>query len=188
MSGGEARPAVSARLTAQRPTGHGGRATSPGRSPGPALRGRVALALIRDLALGEWNHAHLGKQIGLTAAEVRAFAEDHAGEVAEVSAALAGRLAVETAGLWISKKQNRVAELQEMYEDGLAVLAHLRTLPLTDGAGLGSRRHATTTRTQLAILGAVAAEYEPRRGQPGTQDDSKVVHYIIEGPETEYLT
>jgi hypothetical protein len=147
----------------------------------------VRLALIRDLAMGEWSHAELARQMGCTTRDVAEFAELHTQEIAEVSAALAGQLAIETSGLWVSKRQNRVAELQGLYEDGEQVLEHLRSLPIGDGAGLGSRRHATVARTQLAILGAVANEYDSK-GKPTSQDGGPVVHYIIEGPETESLT
>jgi hypothetical protein len=196
-AGDHARSARSARTRAVAADGHGDRPVSPGRQAGPpatsamalpGLRGRVRLALIRDLAMGEWSHAELARQLGCAPGDVAQFAEFHAKEVSEVSAALAGQLAIETSGLWVSKRQNRVAELQSLYEDGEQVLEHLRSLSITDGAGLGSRRHATIARTQLAILGAVASEYDGK-GKPTSGDDgSNVVHYIIEGPETESLT
>ncbi len=161
---------------------------SPGQAVIPAsLRGRVRLALIRDLAMGEWSHAEIAKQTGATTKEIAAFAREHEAEIAEVSAALAGRLAVETAGLWISKKQNRVAELQKAYDDNDAVIDEMRASEQAANS-LGSRKHFNLQRLQLSILGAAAAEYESRRGQSASSDDGKVVRYIIEGPEAEYLT
>src|ERR1043165_4636324 len=133
-SGERAHAAVSARRVRKPDPGTGGAGRSrPGQPapppavPGPPLlRGRVRLALIRDLAMGEWSYAEIGRQIGATTHEIAEFAKAEADAINEVKAALAGKLAVESAGLWISKKQNRVAELEAMYADGVAVLNHLR--------------------------------------------------------------
>ena len=153
------------------------------------MRGRTRLALIRDLAMGEWSHRELADQLGLTAKEIAAFSEEEHEAITEVKSALAGQLAIETSGLWISKKQNRVAELEALFADNAQAIEYLRSLPITDGTGLGSRRHANLARSQLAILGAAATEYEPRRGTPTAPDsDRNVVHYIIEGLDTESLT
>ena len=162
--------------------------TTGARGEGPGwARGRTRLALIRDLAMGEWDPKTLADHLGVKAADIRAFADAHATEIAEVSAALAGKLAIETAGHWITKRQNRIAEMQSDFEDYDAVLVHLREKGVADGSGLGSRRHATTTRARLALLGAVADELEPRRGQPTLQDGTKPTRYIIEGLDPKNL-
>jgi hypothetical protein len=199
VSGSDARAAVSARRARRPARGQTGqpdasqveRAGRPTAHVPPAmLRGRIRLALIRDLAMGEWSHADIAKELGTTAKEVRAFADAHTTEIAEVSSALAGRLALETAGLWISKKQNRVAELQALYDDGAEVLEYLRSRGIEDSQGLGSRRHASISRSQLAILAAVAGEYEPRgRGTTAAPEGERhVVRYVIDGLNPENLT
>jgi hypothetical protein len=131
--------------------------------------------------MGEWDHRSLAQQLGVKAADIRAFAEANQQEISEVSAALAGKLAIETAGAWITKRQNRIAEMQDDYEDYTQVLELLRSKGVEDGSGLGSRRHATVTRARLALLAAVADEVEPRRGQPTQTDGAAPVRYIIEG-------
>jgi hypothetical protein len=141
--------------------------------------------------MGEWSHADIARELGCTAREVREFAAEHTTEIAEVSQALAGKLALETAGLWISKKQNRVAELMSLYEDGDELMLYLRNLGVDDTKGLGSRRHTQLVRSQLAIMAQVAAEYQPVRGGPvgtGADGESNVLHIVLEGPETEDLS
>src|SRR5215472_1344319 len=79
-------------------------------------RGRTRLALIRDMALNELSDRELAMQIGCDVHTIKAFRALYATEISEVVGALAGQLAMETAGLWIAKKQNRVAEIQSDVE------------------------------------------------------------------------
>ena len=118
-----AKPARSTRANAgeARQRGQGG--TTASRS-GPApvhlsdiYRGYPRLALIRDLAFGEYSYSEIAKTMGCTAGDISLFAQEHVQEIAEVRVALAGKLAIESAGLWVSKKQNRLAELQSDIED-----------------------------------------------------------------------
>lgn len=159
-------------------------------------RGRAELALIRDLAMGEWSHRELAQATGAHPDDIRLFAQQHEDEITEVRAALAGRLAIETSGLWVTKKQNRLAEYQADIEDLERVLAVMRR-EYRDGAdtvtlgGLGSRRHHSLIKSKLALFRQVADELEPRgaaRSVPAPEE-ANVVHYVIEaGDHSDNLT
>lgn len=151
-------------------------------------RGRVRLGLIRDLAMGEWTHGEIAKSIGCRVADVAAFADEHVTEIEEVRAALAANLALETAGLWITKKSNRLAEYQADVDDINAIIAIMRRPGQPPGQDLGSKRHVALARLKLANMKAVAEELDPpRRGaiRPGSGDDEdrNVVHYVIEAAD-----
>lgn len=162
-------------------------------------RGRARLALIRDLAMGEWSDASIAQSIGVPMDVVVDFRLTFEMEIQEVSAALAGQLAIESAGMWISKRQNRIAELQEDYEDIDLVLGVMREntkasfLRDIDGSDnmargdaldanllLGSRRHQNLLRSKIAILKAVADELSPRNKDAGEKDESNQIRYVIE--------
>lgn len=136
--------------------------------------------------MGEWTNAELARQIGVPTTDVAAFAAEHADEISEVRAALAGQLAIETAGLWITKKQFRLAEIQADFEDTEETIAQLRHETAAN-LGVGSRRHYNLNRMRLALLRAAAEEISgPRRPGPRTGDedaDSNVVHYVIEADD-----
>lgn len=188
-SGGK--PATSARANAA------GRA-APGvpaqRSEPPApvhlsdlYRGFPRLGLIRDLAFGEFSHAEIARTLGCKAADIAEFAAQNEEDIAEVRAALAGQLAIETAGLWIAKKQNRLAEYQSDVEDLIEAIETLRS----EGQ-LGSPKHREVLKSKTVMLKAVADELAPRgvtlRQSDKSNDDKNVVHYVIEDPDAEAMT
>lgn len=149
-------------------------------------RGRLRLELIRQLAMGEWSNASIAKQMGVDASDINAFAEFYAKDIAEVVQSLAGQLAIETAGLWISKKQNRIAELQADFEELGTVIADMRDgryRPTdNDGTNLGSRRHRALIKSRMDLLAAVADELSPRGAGSGAGSgaDPNIVHYVID--------
>lgn len=157
-------------------------------------RGRLRLELIRDLALGEWSPASLAQRLGIDTADIMDFADKYAQEISEVSAAMAGQLAIEAAGLWITKKQNRIAELQADFDELNDVLGQMRSGQYkptdNDGTNLGSRRHRAILKSKMDILHAVAEELSPRgAAASGSSDDPNVVHYVIDaGDMKEALT
>jgi hypothetical protein len=117
---------------------------------------------------------------------VAEFAAQHEEDILEVRAALAGRLALETAGLWISKKQNRLAEYQSDVEDLNQFIAELR-----ERNACGSAPHREALKTKVVMLKAVADELTPRgalavRAAKG-EDESNVVRYVIEDPDIEEM-
>jgi hypothetical protein len=145
--------------------------------------GRARLALIRDLALGEWTHAELAAQLGLPTEDVVHFAEFHSEDISEVRAALAGQVAIETAGLWIAKKQLRIAEYQAEAERIDEFLAELRQNGLK-----WSRSHRDMLHTKLAVFRQVADELGayPQRSAPAARTGS-TVHYVIETDDLEAM-
>lgn len=149
-------------------------------------RGRLRLELIRQLAMGEWSNASIAKQIGVDAKDINDFAEHFEQDIAEVRQALAGQLAIEAAGLWISKKQNRIAELQADVDELNEVLATMREgnyIPTdNDGTNLGSRRHRAIIKSKMDLLAAVADELSPRGAGTGAGSaaDPNIVHYVID--------
>lgn len=148
-------------------------------------RGRLRLELIRDLAMGEWTHASLAQRLGVDTQDIQDFAEKYAQDIAEVSQAMAGQLAIEAAGLWISKKQNRIAELQADFDEINDVIGLMRTGKYrptdNDGSNLGSRRHRALLKSKMDILSAVAEELSPRgQSAGGSADDPNIVHYVID--------
>jgi hypothetical protein len=169
--------------------------TSVGATPVTILnRGRLRLELIRDLAMGEWSHASIAKRLGVDTADITDFAEKYVQDISEVRSALAGQLAIEAAGLWISKKQNRIAELQADFDELNDVLVSMRAGTYrptdNDGTNLGSRRHRGILKSKMDLLRAVADELSPRGAgaTAGSPDDPNIVHYIIEaGDVTEAL-
>jgi hypothetical protein len=158
------------------------------------FRGKQRLQLIRDLAMGEWTVASIAKQYKVDTRDIVEFQDTFAHEISEVSAALAGQLAIDSAGLWISKRQNRLAELQADFEEIEGVIQKMRDDDYyatdNDGSNLGSRRHRFLVKAKIDILKAAAEELSPRNtGQYGAADDPNVVHYVIEtGGATEALT
>jgi hypothetical protein len=147
--------------------------------------------------MGEWTYRELAEACGCTQADIASFADTYADEITEVRAALAGRLAIESAGLWVAKKQNRLAEFQSDIEDLDSVLSAMREeqdAPSETArilGGLGSRRHHSLIRSKLALFKAVADELEPRRTVQvhADTDDANVVRYVIEaGDHRDSLT
>jgi hypothetical protein len=147
--------------------------------------------------MGEFSHSEIAKSLGLQIADIADFASDFAAEITEVRGALAAQIKDECAGLWIAKKANRIAELQDSYDDMRMVVDQLRGCDIP-GQDIGSKRHQNLLKMQLAILKTVADEVDPPRrtgpGRPGASadddDDRTIVHYIIEAPDgvTEALT
>jgi hypothetical protein len=160
---------------------------SPGQAPiilSDLYRGWPRLGLIRDLAFGEFSPAELAASIGCTIHDILEFRADHEDEIAETRAALAGQLAIETAGLWIAKKQNRLAELQADTEDLRGCIEKLR-----DEDKLGGQQHRDIVKTRVTLLKAVADELSPRATgiKPRTEETGNVVRYVIEDPDIEAM-
>lgn len=156
-------------------------------------RGRVRLRLIRDLAMGEWDVASIADREGCDVSDIVEFQTSFAEDIQEVRLALAGQLAIESAGLWITRKQHRIAEMQSDFEDMGQVLDQMRAGTYrptdNDGSNLGSRRHRHLIKSRLDILAAVADELSPRNTTTGDPMDPNVVHYVIDaGPLKDALT
>ncbi|MET0416929.1 MAG: hypothetical protein ABW022_13005 [Actinoplanes sp.] len=83
----------------------------------PKLAGRHKLTTMRKLASG-LSHADVARDMDVTPPAVTAFAQRNAEAIAEIKADLKN----EYAGLWIAKKEARIAELQRLAEDMQAEL------------------------------------------------------------------
>lgn len=157
------------------------RATS-SRRPGPAraladiYRGKDRLALISDLAMNELSAREIALREGVKTEDIQRFREEHVTEIAEVRAALAGKLAIETAGLWITKKQNRLAEYQAQVEDIRDFLAELRETGVS-----WSRSHRDMLKVYLDLFKQTAEELGayPQRAQAPAKT-GQTVHYVID--------
>lgn len=150
--------------------------------------GHQRLSLIRDIAMGEWDNKTIAERIGVEVSDVVIFASDFERDISEVRQALAGHLAIETAGLWISKKQNRLAELQRDVDDINEVIAGMRDPALPYADRLGSRKHTILLRAKIAVLTAAANELETRgkgKDSPDGQEGAgkNLVHYVIEADD-----
>jgi hypothetical protein len=147
------------------------------RKVGDLYRGRMRLAFIRDLALGEWSYRELANQIGVPVVEVATFAAMHADEITEVRAALAGELAIETAGLWISRKHNRVAEIQ-------ALLEELREdIDIARRKEPGGKEHNNLVRSYLIAMRSAADEYLPSRTDRNSGEVDNGPSFVIEAED-----
>jgi len=76
------------------------------------LRGRTALALIKELALGVASERELAEQFGVSGPAINGFKRSHAEQIR------AARLDIENefTALWIASKAARLAELQDDIE------------------------------------------------------------------------
>lgn len=151
---------------------------------GPLFRGRQRLMLISGLAMGEWSHEELAAQNRVCPQDIRDFAEEFSREIQEVAQALAGHLSIETAGIWVTKKQHRMAEYQAEIEEIDQYLAELREKGLR-----WSRSHRDMLRARMDLYRQVADEvgaYPQRQAAPVRQGTS--VHYIIDTEDSDALT
>jgi len=146
-------------------------------------RGYRRLELLADIAMGELSLREMAGREGVTQKELAEFRDVHATEVAEIRAALAGQLMRETAGLWITKKQNRLAEMQAEAEELRDYLAELRA-----GDSRWSRAHRDMLKAYLEIFRQAADElgaYPQRQAVPARS--GQTVHYVIETDHVEAL-
>lgn len=68
--------------------------------------------LCRELAVAEVKRVDLARKYGVSGAAITKFAKAHKGQIAEIKA----HLDDEFAGLWITRKENRLAALQADFE------------------------------------------------------------------------
>lgn len=148
--------------------------------------GHMRLTLIADIAKGELDALQLARRLGLDREDIETFEATYMEDIIEVRAALAGKVAMESAGLWVAKKQNRIAELQADIEDCNRAISQLRDTPQGEGydTGLGSRRHMNLARTKLSALVAVANELGPLERRGGDDSEKNMIHYVIEADDT----
>jgi hypothetical protein len=132
------------------------------------IRGRERLALVHALAANDQSADQLAEQFGRTEPTVHQFAMRNRAEIAEARRQMAG----EFSGLWIARKEARLAEYQQKYDDiDVTLSEHDETVrALLAGAEDKAERrrlfssllsHADVNRyvlTQLRILASTAEE------------------------------
>lgn len=143
--------------------------------------GRTRLALIRDMALQEFTDRELSLRITCDLPTIKAFRALYADEITEVRSALAGQLALETAGLWVSQRQNRVAEYQSDVELINQAMRNLIEGP--DGEimymAMASREYDRLLRAKHFAMQAVKAEYE-FSDKKGIDAQAPIARYVLE--------
>jgi len=144
--------------------------------PAPGLRGYQRLRLLKDLATSPQTPREIAQNYGLRLPVLLAFREAHEQEIAELNHAFSRGLPTETSGLWITRKENRLAELENEAEQIRDTLQEYR-----DDGIPWSRSHRDMIRTYLEILRTVADEtgaYPQRQAAP--QRSGSTVHYVID--------
>lgn len=143
---------------------------------------------MRDLAEGKKPDTELLRTYELTKRELTAFLKEKADQIAEIGAAITKDVGTETAGLWISRRRHRLAELQGDVDDINYSLDYWR-----DDEGhlipqfVGTRAHQNLLRSKMNLLKLAAEEIDgPRHNQQDEQDPNKnVIHYVIEADDYE---
>lgn len=112
------------------------------------LRGRTALALVQELALGVASERELAEQFGVSGPAIHQFKRSHAEQIR------ATRLDIENefTALWIASKAARLAELQDDIErinDALDTVAPEQR-PRLYAAKLAALRQAAEELGQLS--------------------------------------
>jgi hypothetical protein len=76
------------------------------------IRGRHRLALLRDLAVGDFTAAELAEKYDRAVGTINTFKYNHKAEIAEIRS----NPDDEFAGLWIAQKKNRIAVYQSQVD------------------------------------------------------------------------
>jgi transposase-like protein len=79
----------------------------------PLNRGRSRLRLIHEIATGRHSYAELARRHGVTRSAVSQFAARHQLAILDARQALDD----DTAALWVSRRRDRLAEIQQTIED-----------------------------------------------------------------------
>ena len=79
------------------------------------LSGRIGRQLARELALGNLSQSALAEKYGVVPSSITEFKQRRAEEIA----AIAAHADDEYAGMWITKKMARLAELEKIYDTAM---------------------------------------------------------------------
>jgi hypothetical protein len=148
------------------------------------LRGHIRLKLIRELAMDVVTQQELAKRFGVDQNTIRTFRDRNEDDIREVRDSLLQEVVSETAGLWISKKANRIAEYQEDVEKLNESLA--RWVPGADyRLDMAAKGLMATKHNALKNVAEELAQLPTRSSAP--QVDENVFHYTIVGATTDGL-
>jgi hypothetical protein len=143
----------------------------------------MRLCLMRDIAIGEKSDPAMCQTYGLSASDLPRFAAEYADEIADIAQAIQGAADQALAGLWVTRRQNRLAEIQSDIDDVNATIQEMREeggrLILQFALG---KSYQSLLRTKLAMLKGAAEEVDgPRhRDEP---EAANAVHYVIEADD-----
>lgn len=117
------------------------------------LAGRHRLALIREIATSDMSFAEIAARHEAGEQDILAFASRFADEIAEVKRATTGAMSLEVAGLWVTKRENRLAEIQRDLE-----LVEVKIRNMIRSKSDEPRDLAVLLRVRLEALRAAASE------------------------------
>lgn len=133
------------------------------------IRGRVLLHVLRDIASGELTQREIAGKYGVSQPSIHRISQTHADDIQRIRDSEMDALA----GLWIARREERVAEIQQTVDDIDQALADI--LP---------EDRAPLVRVRLAALRQAAEDLgQLRDATPGTRVEVRIV-----GAETDSLT
>ena len=154
------------------------------RNPGKLSRGHVRYRLIRELASQEKTQRQLAREFGCHPSAITQFKQRHAAEIAQVRADLDN----EFAGLWVTRKAERLAEYMadiERIGDG-TVEVELEGGP--EGATItASKVDAALIRAKQAALRAVAEEMGQIPSKVNISVEPVTLRYEVAGVDPEVM-
>jgi hypothetical protein len=142
----------------------------------PRLPPHRELALMRELATSARSTEELARAYNLTEARLKKFAELYVDAIAEI----ARNPDDPTAGLWLAKRENRIAYLARDVEE---IDGHLHKLEMIDARhpdNEHSHQKVSLMRLRKEILYAIGAEMLPGE----TRDVAGHVVYVVEADDT----
>jgi predicted transcriptional regulator len=129
----------------------------------PLERAWVRRRLVRDLATEEHTQSQLADQYGVTASAISNFKSRHRSEIEDVRRTLED----EFAGLWIARKELRLATLQQDVED------------------LGDSLEVDVVKVRHAALRQAADELGQIPSRAGIHVQNSTVTFQVEGVDLE---
>jgi hypothetical protein len=154
------------------------------------IRGHRWVELCVHIAIGDKNDSQIKRAYGLSAEQLQEFVVDNADRIAEIAQAIEKAEGKNVAGLWITKKPSRLAELQSDVEDINSLIDGCRDEdgqldPVSLLGLLDNKAYMNLVRMKRALLASVADEIDgPRRQIEVPTDERKIVSYLIDMGES----
>jgi len=148
-----------------------------------ARSGHTEQQLRVELARGAKSDRDLCRQYGINTTHLKAFIELNADAIAEIGAHLAKGDPIGLAGLWVSAKNMRIAEMQGDIEDINRSINFFRDEDGVLSPQFGTdKEYANLIRTKTGLLRSVADEIDgTRRAILSPEDERKMVRFVIDG-------